>query len=403
MPYHQCFMKIAVDLTPLLGPRTGIGRVVEEVAARLGQRPGVEPTGVLISMRGWNQFAAVIGEGWQSRRMPVPARACHQLWRRTDRPSLTGYDVVHGLNYVVPPAGGGAELVAVHDLTAWKYPELVDAHSRYNPILLRRAVSRGAHVHTGSQYVADEIVADLGVPAERVHTIVNGHTPSAPGEAGAGRALVGGAPYALAIGTIEPRKDYVGLVRAMNQVWDELPDLHLVIVGQAGWGADAVRLAIEQCRCPDKVHRLGYVSEGEKADLLAGASTLVYPSLYEGFGFPLLEAMEARAPIVSTMAGSIPEVVGDAAVLVTPGDSDQLGQAIVEVIGDTAGSELRIKRGRERLGLYDWEMMVDQLEVLYRRLSNDQLLDRHESSPRRQAPTLGSASCKVSHPSDDWR
>lgn len=361
-------VRIAVDITPLLGARTGIGRVVGEVTARLGNHADVDPTGFRISWRRGSEDPGLTSPPWRLRTVGLPARACRRLWLHTDRPSLSGYDVVHGLNYVVPPAGGGAELVAVHDLTAWRFPELVDRYSAQLPVLVDRAIGRGAHVHTGSRFVAEEIVDRLGVDPERVHTLVNGHTPGPQGDADAGRRRIG-ADYVLAIGTIEPRKDYVGLVTAMAGVWDHHRDLRLVIVGRPAWGGEALDRAIDRCPHPERVVRPGFVTEAEKADLLAGARALVYPSLYEGFGFPLLEAMEAGVPVVSTTAGSIPEVAGEAALLVDPGNHDELARAIVAAVGDRDLAADLVRLGRKRLTLFDWDDMVDDLVRLYRRLA----------------------------------
>ncbi len=365
-------LRVAVDLTPLLGARTGVGLVVDSVAQRLCRLGWIEPTGLLISWRGASRFADQVPNGWQRKRLGLPARVCHRLWRSWDRPSVGGFDIVHGLNYVVPPASGGAELAAVHDLTSWRFPDLVDVYSRHNPVLLQRALARGAHVHTGSHFVAGELVNELGVDPDRVHTTPYGCTPPLPGNPTAGQSAIG-ADYVLAIGTIEPRKDYVGLVHSMNLVWEVFPTLRLVIAGRPGWGVEAVEEALAGCRRPDQVIITGYIDEQSKADLLAGCSVLVYPSLYEGFGFPLLEAMSAGVPVVSTTAGSIPEVAADAAVLVPPRESIELAEAITRVITDDDLRAKLIARGQSRVSLYDWDDTVSAIEAVYRLLAGDNL------------------------------
>ncbi len=135
----------------------------------------------------------------------LPARMAHSGWRRFDRPRVGGFDLVHGPNYIVPPTDGSARLVTVHDLTAWRFPELVDSHSQYYPKHLERAVSEGADVHAVSTHVADEIEAELGIDRDRIHVIRNGYEPIAAGDGDRGRSLVG-APYVLAIGTVEPAR-----------------------------------------------------------------------------------------------------------------------------------------------------------------------------------------------------
>lgn len=360
-------IRVALDVTPLFGPATGIGRVTDALVQRLGSDPSLAMTGLLLSRRARHRLPDRLPPRWDGRAMMLPAQVCHWLWRRGDHPRLTGYDLVHGINYVVPPAGGGRELVAIHDLTAWRYPELVDAHSVHNPELLDRALARGAEVHTGSQFVADELVNDLGVPAERVHIVVNGFTPSESGSAENGRRLAGGR-YVVAIGTIEPRKDYVGLVEAMEDVWSLFPDLRLVIVGRPGWGADRLETAVSRCSRPRQITRLGYVSDEQRADLLVGAEVLSYPSIYEGFGLPVLEAMDAGVPVVATATGSIPEVAGAAATLVPPGEPGALAQAVSAVLADDRLRAKLIEMGRERTAMFSWDDFARDMVALYHRL-----------------------------------
>lgn len=361
-------IKVAVDLTALLGPKTGVGLVAESIATRLCDLGWIEPTGVLVSWRGMARFADQVPYGWDRRRLALPARACHRLWRSTDRPAISGFDVVHGLNYVVPPAAGGRELVTVHDLTAWRYPELVDVYSKRYPDLLTRAIARGAHVHAGSHFVANELVEDLGLDPDRVHATPWGCPKLSIGNAAVAQAMVG-SDYLLSIGTIEPRKDYVGLVKAMDLVWDVLPELRLVIAGRAGWGADALREAIDACRRPEQIVVTGYVSDQTRSDLLAGCQAIVYPSLYEGFGFPVLEAMSAAIPVVTTSAGSIPEVAGSAAVLVPPGQSIELAEAVTRVVLDCDLRAELVAAGLQQTKLFSWDTTVVAVEEIYRLLT----------------------------------
>ena len=276
---------------------------------------------------------------------------------------------MHGTNYVVPPVRSGVRLVTVHDLTAWRFPELVDDHSRAYPALLRRAVDGGAHVHCVSQAVSREVVGDLGIDPAIVHVIPNGFDPVAPGDAAAARQRIG-RPYVLSIGTIEPRKDYVGLVRAMAAVWDEHPDVKLVIVGGDGWGVEAFEAAVRQSGAEERVLRVGYVSDGDKADLLAGAEMLVYPSVYEGFGLPVLEAMDRSLPVVATAVDAVTEVAGDAAELVTPGDLDGLADAIITVLTDDEHRDRLVAAGRCRSTAFSWDFTGTAMLDLYRELAD---------------------------------
>lgn len=361
---------MALDLTPLLGPVTGVGQLVAELAGGLRARGDVDLRGYALTWRG-RQHLAAAAPGVPTGRA-LPARPCRLLWSHLDHPRITlatgPVDVVHGPNFVLPPTGRAAGLVTVHDLTAWHHPELVHASSRAYPRLVERAVGRGAHVHVVSQFVAGE-VAELGVAAERIHVVPNGVTPPPVGDPARGRALAGAATYLLAVGTIEPRKDYPGLVEALAALAADRPELVLVIAGGEGWGSDELDRAVEATGTAGRVRRLGYVPLRDKADLLAGARALVYPSVYEGFGLVPLEAMAAGVPVVVTDAGAVPEVVGDAAERCPVGDPAALAAAVARVIDDDAHAAGLVERGHRRVAGFAWARTVDAMAGLYQRLA----------------------------------
>ena len=357
------------DRTSLVGPTTGVGEMVRQLASRMASYSSDELTGLLVSWQGRDRFAEVIPPGWRKRALPLPARLTHLAWRQMERPKLRGFDLVHGPNYIVPPADRQTvRLVTVHDLTAWRFPDLVDHHSRYYPAHLASAVAEGAHVHAVSDYVAAELEAELGIHPDRIHTIRNGFEPTPPGDGGRGRSRVG-SPYVLSIGTVEPRKDYVSLVEAMASIWPIHPDLKLVIAGASGWGSAELDEAIDRHGARGNVQRLGYVAPSFKADLLAGAELLAFPSIYEGFGLPVLEAMHAGVPVVATNAGSIPEVAGRAAALVEPRDPQALAGALLSVLEDDTLSEQLILAGHTQVTNYSWDLAAKKLVSTYAELT----------------------------------
>ncbi len=225
-------------------------------------------------------------------------------------------------------------------------------------------------LHTGSDFVAAEIREYFDLPPERVARVYSGiATHATDGDAGAGHALAGGDRYVLAIGTVEPRKGLPSLVRAFDHVAADDPDVRLVIAGGNGWGTEAVDRAVAASAHGVRIRRLGYVSDRDHTDLLAGASLLAYPSLYEGFGHPPFEAMAAGVPVVTTTAGSLPEVVGDAACLVAPADDDALAAAIARVLTDDALRRDLVARGRVRGRAFPWSAAIDGFVDLYRRVA----------------------------------
>jgi glycosyltransferase involved in cell wall biosynthesis len=258
----------------------------------------------------------------------------------------------------------------VHDLTTVRFPEMCDDYTQTFPPLVRRAIRQGAWVHTPSAFVRDEVVELLGAAPERVRAVHHGVPPvecsSASSAEGAGSGPVPDGPYVLALGTVEPRKDVATLVRAFDQVAGRHRDLSLVVAGRAGWGMERFEAAVAASPWRERVVRLGYVSQAHRSRLLRGATLFAFPSVYEGFGFPPLEAMVAGVPVVTTTAGSLPEVVGDGAELVEPGDADALASAIDRLLVDDGARADLVARGRLRTRAFSWRECAAGLAALYR-------------------------------------
>ena len=367
-------LRVALDATSLHGARTGVGVFASELLSRLGLRSELDVAAFAVTWRGRGRLAELVPPGVRAVGRPMAAQPLRQCWRRVDHPRIDWWigaaDVVHGPNYVVPPTRGAAEVVTIHDLTPWRFPELTNRDTRAYPGLVARAVRRGAWVHTVSRFVADEVLDLLGVAPKRLVTIPNGASalpPCRPGtDAAAGRSLAGGDRYVLSLGTVEPRKGLPALVSAFDGVAAADPDVRLVLAGPDGWGADALTAAIAAAHHRDRILRLGWVGGDDRAALLRGATAFAYPSRYEGFGLPPLEAMAAGVPVLTTTAGALPEVVGDAAVLVPPDDVDELAGALAAMLADPARRDALVRAGRERLACFSWERCAEEMVDLYR-------------------------------------
>jgi len=243
-----------------------------------------------------------------------------------------------------------------------RYPEMCTAVSLRYPALVQRAVARGAHVHVPSDYVAGEVIELLGVPRDRVGVVPHGVDHVTPLD-----VVPDDPPYVLALGTVEPRKDYPGLVRAFEGVAAIHTNVRLVIAGRDGWGVDATDAAIAASPFRARIERRQVDGDAARREILARAHVLVYPSVYEGFGLPPLEAMAAGTPVVATAAGAVPEVIGDAALLVPVGDVDALAAAITKVLDDESTCAALRTSGSERAARFTWKACAAGLVDLYAR------------------------------------
>ena len=268
------------------------------------------------------------------------------------RPALT-----HFL-YVVPPAHRGASVLTVQDLSFDRLPDLM---SRRDRALFRtfvpRSVRRAERVLTGSEWSKNDLVERYGLSPDRIvvtpYGVDSAFHPNGP------RAE---RPYALFVGGIQPRKDPLAAVEALALLDGELK---LVVVGAEKRGGDEVRSAIMRLGLERRVELAGHVERDELAALYRGAACLVFPSRYEGFGLPVLEAMASGTPVVAASAGAVPEVAGDAAILVEPGDPAAIAHGIERAFAER---DRLVAAGLERAARFSWQETARRTLDVYREL-----------------------------------
>ena len=365
-------LKVALDATPLLGHPTGVGQFCRGLLGALGQREDVSASAFAVSWRRRRGIESLLPDGVPAHQRAMPARPLHASWRRREAPKVEWFigseDVVHGTNFVVPPTRRAGRVVTVHDLTTVRFPELCNGPTLAYPSLVRRALEHGAWVHTPSAFVAAEVVETFGADPERVRWIHHGVPALGPADPGAPARILpqGVGRYVLAIGTAEPRKDLPGLVRAFDRLSPSHPDVGLVLAGPDGWGSVQLAEAIEAAACRHQVVQTGWLDDSSLAGLLESATVLAFPSVYEGFGLPPLQAMAAGVPVVATRAGALPEVLGSGAEFVDVGDVAGLAGALEEVLTDEQRRLSLVQAGRRRAAEFSWERCGDAMVELYR-------------------------------------
>jgi glycosyltransferase involved in cell wall biosynthesis len=354
-------VRIAYDAAPLLNPRTGVGHYAAALLdAMLAADPGLEVS--LFAVGRQRAPATTPGDGRATlRRVPVPARLVVGAWELARYPRgevLFGRaGAVHGTNFWVPPLRRRNGVVTVHDLTFLLYPEFCTPQVRRYRWILPQVLKRCAVVLTPSETVAEQVSSELAFPRDRIVVTPEGVRPSAlrRGTAGTGPPAGGrpdGRGYLLFTGTREPRKNLDRLLRAFALV----PDLglDLVVAGPAGWGSEDLRARTVDLGIAGRVEFPGYLRDDDLAALLAGARAFVFPSLYEGFGLPPLEAMAAGVPVVAARAGALPEVLGDAPFWCDPLDVESIAAAIRTAVTDDGSRARAVAAGRARAAGYDW-------------------------------------------------
>jgi len=363
-------VQVAIDAGPLLGTLTGVGAAVEQTVAAVRRRDDVHLIPYALSFRG------TLREGVT--RLPLPAALALRMWSHLPVPRLDRWmrpaQVVHGTNYTIGPSRL-PRLVTVYDCWFLRNPAQASPAVRRAGRVLRRAVDSGAAVHASSHATADAVRELLGT--DRVHVIPLAALPqqdgAAAGRADAPIAELIGVPFVLALGTLERRKNLPRLVAAFGHVAATQSRLRLVLAGGEGDDRSAIDASIDALPAAARARVIvtNRVDAQVKHWLLAKATVLAYPSLDEGFGFPLLEAMQYRIPVVASNAGSIPEVAGDGALLVDPQDVDALAGALATAVEDTAQRTALIAAGAARLHHFSWDDTAAQLASLYHRLRSE--------------------------------
>ncbi len=341
-------MRIAFDVSPLSHPLLGIGNYVQgslaglaEAAAGRHEIVAFAPT----SIRGSKRIrAALEGIDVELRTWPLPfSHAVRTAWSGLGHPAaeriLGAVDALHFSDWMYPPQRAGARATTIHDLVPLHHAEWTTARTRsMHGRKYRNAAATCDVVFVNSAYTGRDVTATLGVPTERIRVA---HPAPKDVYRADGEAADLDAPYVLTVATLEPRKNLQVLVEAHRLLGD---DLELAVVGAEGWGEQPLLDT-------PRVRRLGYVSDHELARLYRGAAVVAYPSRFEGFGIPVIEAMACGAPVVASAHESLDEACGDAAVRADPEDPAAFAAGIERA---RAERDSLVARGLEHVKSFSW-------------------------------------------------
>jgi glycosyltransferase involved in cell wall biosynthesis len=378
---------VAIDYTPAIRQQAGIGRIIRGQIAALCAANAADAAPYDLRL-------FVVGRVAEQERQqaplplhttPLDERNMVRVWHRLNAPLppvewFTGgpLDLLHGTDFVLPPSRAKRKLLTIHDLAFLFYPDAaMPSLHRYLNVVVPRSVRRADALIADSQHTAKDLHEQWQVPLARI-TVVQGavdHAVFHPVEDAAARAAVrrryglGEQPYILALSRLEPRKNFVRLIEAYAAARAEARLPHrLVIGGRKGWLYDEIFARVQGLGLQNEVLFPGFVEEADLPALYSGAAFFAYPSLYEGFGLPIVEALACGTPVLTADNSCLPEAGGPGAIYVQAEDVTSMAEGIVRLATDDALRRQLAQAGRAHAAQFTWERSAQQLLAAYRML-----------------------------------
>ncbi len=362
--------KVALELQPCCGNRSGIGMYTYELAKRMPRGSNLEFTGNIFNFLGRSDNTGALSKIEMPVRVQksMPYGVFRRIWHAVPIRYSTMFpeaDLTVFFNFIVPPRVKGKVITVIYDMTYLRFPETMNESN------LRRirgdiaySAARSDVIVTISEFSKREIHELLQIPEEKIKIVYS--APSITEDRAEFSAIQKQfgvrKPYLLYVGTIEPRKNLERLIQAFDLLKREKQIPHqLILAGGGGWKTEEIHRAAEAAQFADDILFTGYLSSGEKNTLYQNADVMVFPSLYEGFGMPPLEAMLFGCPVVCSDAASLPEIVGEAAELVEPLDVRSIANGVWHVLSDSAYRNALIEKGTQRASRFSWDRSASRL------------------------------------------
>lgn len=378
-------MRIAFDYTAGIRQEAGIGHYVRSLLDAMLALDVTNEYTLLTSGRPTKERPFPAAPNVRGRSVLLPDRYLNILWYRMRAPLpaqwFTGkVDLYHGPDFVLPPLSKHIrKVVTIHDLAFLKHPEYAaPALAAYLSKVVPISIAEANVVAAVSHDSARTLIEHYATPPEKITIIPNGLRPhfkriTDPLLLGATTNKFGlKHPLVLGVGTLEPRKNHMGLIRAFHQAQSNKrhrPAM-LALAGGGGWLYDETRQLVADLKLEKKVRFLGRVNDLELAILYSLADVFAFPSFFEGFGVPPLEAMACGAPVITSNTSSLPEVVGEAALTINPHEPAELAEAITRLIGDEHLRENLRQQGYARAQCYTWPKAAKKMLDIYTKLYN---------------------------------
>ncbi len=374
---------IGIDYTAAYEQGAGIGRLVRDLIAALAQADTQTPYKLFVAGATQHQLPSNPGSNFRWKPTRVTPLWFARLWYRARLywpiQCFTGpVALYHATDFTLPPTWPGTKtILTVHDLSYVRAPET--AHPILKAYLDRTvpwSVRRATHVIADSHATKDDLVELYDTPPEKITVLLSGVNPSL--KPVTDRTVLEAVrrkyhipldmPYIFSIGTVQPRKNYERLMEALAQLGPTFEDVQLVIAGGKGWLDAPIFKKVGELGLEDRVHFIGYADDVDVAALYSDAVCTGYVSLYEGFGFIVIESMACGTPVITSNVSSLPEVAGDAAPMVDPYDVDAITESLRSVLKDQALRDDLIEKGFRQAEAFTWEKSAQQLVEIYRKV-----------------------------------
>jgi glycosyltransferase involved in cell wall biosynthesis len=374
---------IALDYTPAFEQSAGIGRYVRELVAGIA-RQYTRDDEFRLFVSGVNQSSLSTTPSdqfkWKSTR--ISPRWLARIWHRAQLPLpvelfVGRIDLFHATDFVLPPHFPLTRtLLTVHDLSFVRVPEAAPPSLKaYLNVVVPRSAQRATHILADSSATKADLIELYDIEEHKITVLLSGvdgrfrRDTSNEGQLRQ-KYKIGDRPYLLSVGTVQPRKNYIRLVQALEVLHQRGYEVDLVISGGWGWLNNPLFLTIDNSPAKDHIHLIGFADDEDLPGLYSSATCLAFPSLYEGFGFPVLEAMACGTPVMTSNVSSLPEVAGEAALLVNPVDTDEIIETLDRMLSDQALRGRLIELGYTQATKFSWDNTARNLLGIYSQVLN---------------------------------
>ncbi|MDP3981103.1 MAG: glycosyltransferase family 1 protein [Chlamydiota bacterium] len=367
-----------IDVQPLLGPKSGVAQYISGLLygfERIGSKHHIKLSYFDFKRKGLPELDHT--KCFDKHPIYLPGRIFSYIWKYYDFPSYNALfgsaEIYHFPNFIMRPISSGRAVVTIHDVSFLRFPQYTEPKNlKYLTRKIKETLNLAHHIIVVSQFTKDEMLNFFPMSEDKVSVIHPGIITNrfVKRVQGVSRIKLP-KKYMLYVGNIEPRKNLRGLLLSFKNALlkNSAQDLYLVIAGEKAWLYDEIMGISEDPAIKDRIVFTGYVSDEDLTEIYKNALFFVFPSLYEGFGMPPLEAMAFNLPVIASSSGSLPEVLGDAALMVDPENLEDLAEKICMMANNRDIREEYCRRGQIQIRKYNWEESAKKTLDVYEKTS----------------------------------